>query len=462
MLITKLTSQSKPVIPNFKELIANVKKRKEKREKKSDYFQKSLFIFTFTLKFTQNLYQDNYMKLAIIKERKNPPDKRVVFSPDACVALLKEFPDLEIKIESSDVRVFTDQDYKNKGLNVVNDVTDCDVMLGVKEVPISSLIPNKKYFFFSHTIKKQPYNRDLLQAILSKNIELHDHETITNKKRNRIVAFGRYAGIVGAYNGFRTYGLKYDLFDLPKAENLKSQIELIEKLKLIKAKLPNIKIVLTGKGRVSNGAKEMLDGMQLREVDADAFLNRNFNEPVFTQLDVLDYNKRKDGKEIDKYDFYNNPKDYVSDFLRFAKVANYYISGHFFGSGSPFLFTREDLKSPSFNIKVVADVSCDIDGPVACTIKPSTIANPIYGYDVITEKETNYKNKDAIAVMAVDNLPCELPRDASIGFGKMFAKYVISAFFNNDKDEVLLRSQMTKNGSLTKQFKYLQDYIDGK
>lgn len=401
------------------------------------------------------------MKLAIIKERKNPPDKRVVFSPDVCVALLKEFPDLEIKIESSDVRIFKDQEYLDRGLNVTDNVSDCDVMLGVKEVPIDALIPNKKYFFFSHTLKAQPYNRDLMLAILEKNIEMLDHETLVNEKGQRIVAFGRYAGIVGAYNGFRTYGLKYDLFNLPKAENLHDQSELIEKLKEIKPKLPNIKIVLTGKGRVSNGAKEMLDGMRMKEVNVDEFLNNNFNESVFTQIDSLDYNVRKDGKIKDKYDFYNNPSEYKSNFMRFAKVANFYISGHYFGAGSPYIFTRENAKSKDFNIKVVADVSCDINGPVACTIKPSTIADPIYGYDVVTEKTTNYKNKDAIAVMAVDNLPCELPRDASLGFGKMFAKYVIPSFFNNDENGYLERALMTKNGKLTKHFSYLQDYVDG-
>ena len=402
------------------------------------------------------------MKLAIIKERKNPPDKRVVFSPDACVALLKKFPNLEIKIESSDVRIFKDKEYSDKGLNVTTDVSDCDVMLGVKEVPIDALIPNKKYFFFSHTIKKQPYNRDLLNAILHKNIEMLDHETLVNEKGHRVVAFGRYAGIVGAYNGFRTYGLKYDLFNLPKAENLHNQQELIEKLTSIKPKLPNIKVVLTGKGRVSNGAKEMLVGMKIKEVNTEDFLNTDFNESVFTQIDSLDYNIRKDGKVIDKYDFYNNPSEYKSNFMRFAKVADMYISGHFFGSGSPFIFTREDAKSPNFKIKVVADVSCDIDGPVACTIEPSTIADPIYGYDVQTEKRTDYKNKEAIAVMAVDNLPCELPRDASLGFGKMFAEYVIPSFFNNDKNGFLERAKMTENGKLTKRFSYLQDYIDGK
>lgn len=402
------------------------------------------------------------MKIGIIRERKNPPDKRVVFSPSECVSLLEQFPDLEILVESSPIRVFKDGEYIEKGITVTNDVSSCDVLLGVKEVPMDALMPNKKYFFFSHTIKKQPYNRELLQTILEKNIEMYDHEVITNKRGSRVVAFGRYAGIVGAYNGFRTVGLKYGIFDLPKAENLKDQADLIEHLQGVKSKMPALKIVLTGSGRVSGGAKEMIDGMGLKEVSIDAFLNNSYSEPVFVQIDALDYNKRKDGQIKDKYDFFNHPEDYQSNFLRFAKEADMLITGHFFGDGSPFLFTREDTKQPSFKIKVVADVSCDIDGPIACTIQPSTIADPIYGYDVIKEGLTDFKLKDAIAVMAVDNLPCELPNDASVGFGKMFAEYVIPAFFNKDENGVLERARMTRNKMLTEKYSYLQDYVDGK
>ncbi|MCF6279191.1 MAG: NAD(P)-dependent oxidoreductase [Flavobacteriaceae bacterium] len=399
------------------------------------------------------------MKIGIIKERKNPPDRRVVFSPLACKELLEKYPKLELKVESSDVRFFTDDDYKNAGINIVDDISDCDVLLGVKEVPIDDLIPNKKYFFFSHTIKKQPYNRKLIKAILDKNISLFDHETLVNQKEHRVVAFGRYAGIVGAYNGFRAFGMKNKSFNLPKAEYLQDQQDLIANLN--KIQLPNIKIVLTGKGRVSDGAKEMLDGMNMKEVTVDEFLNKFFDEPVFTQLDVLDYNKRKDGKEIDKYDFYNNPQEYISDFMRFSKMSDMYISGHFYGDGSPFIFTRNDAKSSEFKIKVVADISCDIDGPVACTIKPSTIADPVYGYNPQTEKEDDFTKDGVIAVMAVDNLPCELPNDASVGFGEMFAKHVIPSFFDDDKSGILHRAQMTKNGKLTERFSYLQDYVDG-
>jgi len=400
------------------------------------------------------------MKFGIIKERKTPPDRRVVLSPKACQKVLSNHPKAEIIVEPSPIRVFTDQEYRTAGLKVAPKMKDCDVLLGVKEVPIRSLIPNKKYFFFSHTIKKQPYNRKLLRAVLKKNIELYDHEVITNEKEQRLVAFGRYAGIVGAYNGFRAYGLKFGLFKLPKAETLADQQALIGELK--KIKLPRIKILLTGRGRVGSGSREMLDAMNIKKVTVSEYLEEECKEPVYCQIDASDYNKRKDGVRGNKADFFANPKAYKSNFFRFAKVTDFYIAGHFYGDGAPYLFTREDAKHPEFKIKVVADVSCDIDGPVAVTIRPSTIAKPIYGYNPKTEKEVNFKNKSAIAVMAVDNLPCELPRDASLGFGEAFLKNVIPAFFNGDKDGVLARARMTKNGKLTKRYNYLQRYVDDK
>ncbi|WP_339727697.1 NAD(P)-dependent oxidoreductase [Maribacter stanieri] len=400
------------------------------------------------------------MKFGIIRERKNPPDKRVVLSPKACQKVLKAHTKAQIIVEPSPIRAYADDDYKQLGITVASEMDNCDVLLGVKEVPIDSLIPNKKYFFFSHTIKKQPYNRDLLRAILEKNIEMYDHEVITNKQEQRVVAFGRYAGIVGAYNGFRAYGLKFDLFNLPKASVLPDQTALIAELK--KLSLPNIKVLLTGRGRVGNGAREMLDGMEMRRVTVTEYLEETFNEPVYCQIDAGEYNKRKDGVRGNKANFFANPEEYKSNFFRFAKVTDFYIAGHFFGQGSPYLFTREDAKHQDFKIRVVADISCDIDGPVASTIRPSTIADPIYGYDAMTESEADFKKPEAIAVMAVDNLPCELPRDASEGFGEAFIKNVIPAFFNDDKDGVLERARMTQNGKLTARYSYLQDYVDGK
>jgi saccharopine dehydrogenase (NAD+, L-lysine-forming) len=407
----------------------------------------------------QYLYQ-THMKFGIIRERKNPPDKRVVLSPKACQKVLNAHSKAVIIVEPSAIRAYADDAYKALDVTVADKMNDCEVLLGVKEVPINDLIPNKKYFFFSHTIKKQPYNRDLLRAILEKNIEMYDHEVITNKQEQRVVAFGRYAGIVGAYNGFRAYGLKFDLFQLPKANDLEDQEALINELK--KLRLPAIKVLLTGRGRVGNGAREMLDGMGMRRVNVADYLEKTFNEPVYCQIDAGEYNKRKDGVRGTKADFFANPDEYKSNFFRFAKVSDFYIAGHYFGQGSPYLFTREDAKHQDFKIKVVADVSCDIDGPVASTIRPSTIADPIYGYDPMAESETDFIKPEAIAVMAVDNLPCELPRDASEGFGEAFIKNVIPAFFNGDKDGVLHRARMTQNGKLTERYAYLQDYVDGK
>lgn len=400
------------------------------------------------------------MKFAIIKERKNPPDRRVVLTPEACKNLKAAFPDMEIIIESSAIRTFKDDEYTKNGIEVVDDVSSADVLLGVKEVPVEALINDKKYFFFSHTIKKQPYNRKLLQAILDKQIELFDHEVITDRKEIRLVAFGRYAGIVGAYNGIRTFGLKSGNFILPKAQDLNDRKDLLRMLN--KVKLPDIKIILTGKGRVGNGAREILVGMGIREVEVEAYLNETFTEAVFCQIDVLDYNRRKDGKIKDMYDFFDHPEDYVSDFMRFAKVSDLYIAGHFYATGAPYIFTREDAKHKDFKIKVVADISCDIDGPVASTLRASTIADPVYGYDPVEESETEFMNPGAIAVMAVDNLPNELPRDASEGFSENFVTHVIPAFFNGDKDGILARARMTSHGKLTENFYYLQDFADGK
>lgn len=400
------------------------------------------------------------MIFGIIKERKNPPDRRVVLSPNACQNVLSEHEGATIVVEESDIRVFADQEYQKAGIPLTTEIGSADVLLGVKEVPIDALISDKKYFFFSHTIKKQPYNRDLLRAVLEKNISLYDHEVITNRSGNRLVAFGRYAGIVGAYNGIRALGIKENIFDIPKAKDQKDTKALINTLKSLN--LPNIKVLITGKGRVGNGAREILVGMQMREVDVDSFLKEEFEEAVFCQIDVLDYNKRKDGSILGENDFFTHPEAYKSDFKRFAKVTDLYMAGHFYGQGAPFIFTREDAKAKNFNIKVVADISCDIDGPVASTLRASTIEDPIYGYDPTTETEVEYQRETAIAVMAVDNLPAEIPRDASEGFGQAFVDYVIPAFFNGDKDGILERAQMTDGGRLTPRFAYLQDYVDGK
>ena len=400
------------------------------------------------------------MKFGIIKERKNPPDRRVVFSPDALVRLKQLYPDVTVKVESSDVRFYSDDAYRNLGIEVADDISDCTIFFGVKEVPIDYLISNKSYFFFSHTLKKQAHNRQLLRALLEKNIDFYDHETLVDTHNHRLIGFGKYAGIVGTYNAIRAFGIKFELFKLPKAATLSGKEALLAHLKRLV--LPPLKFVVTGTGKVGSGVKEVLDAIKITEVSIDNYLTKNYTQPVYTQVDVLEYNKRKDGSVLDPNDFFHNPQEYVSDFERFTKVSDIYITAHFHANEAPKILTLAMLQANDCKIKVVADISCDVDGSIACTLKSSTIDEPFYGYLPSENKEVEVFHPAAIVVMAVDNLPCELPKDASEGFGAMFMQHVIPAFFNGDKDGVLQRAKMTEKGKLTPRFSYLQEYVDGK
>tara|TARA_R110002050_G_scaffold129000_1_gene250402 strand:+ start:701 stop:1903 length:1203 start_codon:yes stop_codon:yes gene_type:complete len=400
------------------------------------------------------------MKIGIIREGKVPPDMRVPLTPKQCVELVAKYPELELKVQSSEVRTFRDTSYSDLGIAVADEVQDAEILMGVKEVPLDMLIPNKTYFFFTHTTKEQPYNRDLLRTILKKNIRIIDYEGLTNEKGIRIIGFGYYAGIVGAYNGIMAWGKRTKTFELCSALQLTTLDDMKRELK--KAKLPNIKLAFTGAGRVATGVLDVMQMMGMKQVNPDDYLSKDYDEPVFTQLLVTDYNKRKDGQVLPRTDFYANFREYNSDFFKYAKVTDLYIASHFYAEHSPFIFTREEAKHPDFKIKVVADISCDIDGPVASTLRPSTIADPLYGYDAQNESETNFDNKDAITVMAVDNLPCELPAVASEGFGNELINHIIPQLLNGDAGDILKRATIAENGKLTDKYAYLQNYVDGK
>lgn len=400
------------------------------------------------------------VKIGILKETKTPPDMRVPLSPTQCAEINKN-PEIELVVQSSDIRTFSDQEYKDAGVTVVDSVEDCDILMGVKEVKKDYLIPNKTYFYFSHTIKEQPYNRDLLLTMMDKNIQMIDYETLTSPKGPRLIGFGRYAGIVGCYNTFLAYGKKFGKYELKPASQCEDHKELNQELK--KVVLPNdYKIVVTGFGRVGRGAAEILTELGIKQVSAQDFISKTFNQPVYTQLEVEDYNERLDGKPFVKEEFYKSAKGYQSTFMQYAKVANMYVACHYWDAEAPFIFTREDAKSPDFNIDVVGDVSCDIDGPVASTLRPSTIANPLYGYNPKTENEAEFNDNETIGVMAVDNLPCELPKDASKDFGNEFIKNILPSLLNGDKDKIIEKATICKNGKLTEYYSYLQNYVDGK
>ncbi|MGM0477904.1 MAG: NAD(P)-dependent oxidoreductase [Bacteroidota bacterium] len=402
------------------------------------------------------------MKIGIIREGKTPPDKRVPLTPNQCRLVEEQYPHVEIYVQESPIRAFSDDQYREQGIEVVKNIDDCDVIMGVKEVNIEDLIPEKQFFFFSHTIKRQPYNRDLLRAVVDKRIQLTDYEVLTRENGVRLIGFGRYAGIVGCYNGFRTYGLKNKLYDLKPAHECDDRKEMEGELN--KVQLPeDTKIVLTGFGRVGYGAREIIDLLPIKEVTPEEFTDETFDEPVYTHLNLDDYVERSDGKPFDKKAYFKDGSGHVSTFPKYLEHADMFIACHFWKEGSPYLFTREDLKSPAVRTTVVADISCDIDGPVACTIRPSTIADPIYGYDPQTEKETAYDEDGAIAVMAVDNLPCELPKDASEDFGNELIKHILPALLSDDPTDIIGRgSETTLDGQLSPHFSYLSDYLEGK
>ncbi len=397
------------------------------------------------------------LKIGIITERKDPPDERVAFSPEQC-AKLKASPNIDLLVEKSGIRRFRNEEYKKAGVKLSKDLSDREVLFGVKEVPIDHLMENKTYFFFSHTIKKQEYNKKLLQSILDKKIRLIDYECLTDENGARLVAFGRYAGLVGCYNALYAYGQRTGRFELKRAFECEDRMEMEHEL--LKVNLAAVKLVITGRGRVAGGALEILEKINIEQVKPQDFVEKDFNHPVFTQLGVVDYNKRKDGSTGTMKEFFEKPEIYESDFMQFAEVADIYVACHFWKSGSPFIFSREDAKQDSFNIKTVADISCDIDGPVASTIRPTTIADPLYGYEPKAEKEVDFDREDAITVMAVDNLPCELPRDSSEEFGSDLIQEVLPALFNDDQDEILKRATIAENGKLTKRYKYLEDWVN--
>ena len=395
------------------------------------------------------------MKIGIIREGKVPIDKRVALIP-AHAAALKSSYNCEVVVQPSAIRAITDEEYVNHGIALQEDVSDCDVLFGVKEVPIQDLIPNKTYFFFSHTYKQQPYNAKLLRACVDRKIRLIDYELL-KKNGNRVVAFGRFAGLVGAYNGLRGWGEKYGQYALKPAHECRDMQDMFDQLKGIDWPA-DLRILLTGKGRVASGAVETLVASGIPQISPEEIAG--YEGCFWSQLDVEHYYKTNDGRPFDRKELFADPSGYESDFMRYVPFAKLYIAGHYYDSRAPFIFTREDAKLPDFAITYVADISCDIDGPVASTLRASTIADPFYGYLASEEKEVRHDDPEAIGVMAVDNLPCELPRDASLSFGNDLMTHVIPALFDGDKDDILYRATECENGVLTKYFEYLQTYID--
>lgn len=400
------------------------------------------------------------MKIGILREGKVPPDSRVPIAPAHC-KIIKDRAPIEVVVQPSVGRCFSDKEYLAVGARLQEDLSACQILMGVKEVPVDLLMEGKTYLFFSHTIKMQSYNRKLLQAVLKKHIRLIDYEVLTNDEGNRLIAFGRFAGMVGAHNALFTYGRRTGAFQLRRMKDCRDYAEAKALYKGIA--WPPVKIVLTGTGRVGSGAAEVLRDMGIPEVSAEDFLERTFTSAVFVQLRAPQYVAHKSGFPFEARHYYANPEAYCSAFAPFTRVADIFINGIFWDNRAPVFFTLEDMQRADFRIQVIADVTCDIApvSSVPSTIRASTIAQPVYGFDPFTSLEVPPWQQGAIDVMAIDNLPNEMPRDASTAFGNMFLDSVLPEFFKSHSP-VLERATIADGGKLCPHFAYLQGFVEGK
>ena len=396
--------------------------------------------------------------IGIIRESKKPYDKRVALSPAQCVDVMNSFTDVKIVVQPSPHRCISDAEYLKAGIEMSENMEQCDILLGIKEVPIEDLIANKTYLFFSHTIKKQPHNRKLLRTILQKNIRLVDYETLVWENGSRVLGFGRFAGVVGTHNAFLTWGEKFNLFHLKPAYRCENYAEM--KAEYDKIEMPPLKIALCGDGRVAHGCLELLNLLHVREVTPQEFLDEQFDVPTYVHLVTEDFYAHKDGELWDKADFYHNPENYISTFKHYTQHCDVMLNAIFWNERIPRFFSKEDMKARDFKIKVIADISCDVNGSIPATMKDTTIEDPVFGFHPLSETIEAPFLKNTIDIMAVSNLPCELPYDASVAFGEQLIKHVIGNLLNANNSRMIKFATIAQNGELTERYNYLKDYVE--
>lgn len=403
------------------------------------------------------------MKIGIIREEKIPHEDRAPFTPRQCQQLMSDSDAFQISIQPYDHRCYTDDEYLSVGVDVTEDISDKDVLFGVKEVPVERLITGKTYCIFSHTIKKQLHNRKLLQEILHKDITLIDYEMMTDDSGRRLVAFGTYAGVCGAHNSIWAYGQRTGQFTLPRL----NEFDHYEEVKSIYKNIhfPEMKVVITGTGRVGHGAADVLRDMQILEVTPEDFLTKRFEDlAVFTILSSRHYLLPLDNaKTFDSTHFRAHPEAYRSNFKQYLEVADIFINGIYWDTKAPRFFELQDISSPDFKVSVIGDITCDIapEASIPTTIRPSSIDAPVYGISRKTLTECVPFSPDSVDIMAVDNVANELSRDASHFFGEQLIQNILPEFLHMETSDILKRATIARNGSLTPAFEYLSDYVDG-
>jgi alanine dehydrogenase len=393
--------------------------------------------------------------IGLIREGKIPSDNRVALTPAQCKFLVSHFEDIQIKVQYSLTRCFTDQEYQKAGIEVTEELSECNLLLGIKEVPIYQLIPNKKYIFFSHTKKKQAYNQQLMHAMMDLGITLIDYECLEHKDGQRIIGFGFFAGIVGAHNGIMTYGNRTGAYNIGRVGEVKDYRELIHTY--FGLKLPPIKIVVTGSGRVAHGIVEIMNLMDVQEVETDEYLSREFDYPVYVHLKGADLYQHQLNGNYSRTDFHEHPDMYRSLFKPYLSQTDILMNGIYWEPRIPSFFKMSDLHAPDFRIQTIADITDDKNGSIPCNLGDASIADPVYGVNKQTGEKTAPYISGSIDIMAVGNLPNELPRDASRFFGEQLIKYILNEI-RSGGSETIERATILKEGKLTVEFEYLSDY----
>lgn len=379
----------------------------------------------------------------------------MALTPAHCKWLQKNFTDIKVIAQHSPKRCYADVEYEKAGVEVKEDLGECNLLLGIKEVPVDMLLEGKTYMFFSHTKKKQPYNQALFRTIIDKKITLIDYECLEHADGTRIIGFGFFAGIVGAHNGMMAYGNRTGAFKLARVGSVNSFQKLVHTY--FGLKLPNIKIAVTGTGRVAHGVLEIMNLLGIHEVEPDEYMEHEFTYPVYVHLKGADlYVHKQTGKYV-RNDFHQNPQNYHCRFADYLPHTDILMNGIYWEKNIPRLFEMEDLKRKDFRIKTIADITDDRHGSVPCNIGDSTIDDPVYGVDLNSFKRTAPYLPGSVDVMAVGNLPNELPRDASRYFGEQMIKFVLDDI-RKGGSMIIDKATMVKEGKLNEPFLYLKDY----
>ena len=434
-------------------------------------------------------------KICIRKETKNRWERRTPLTPDN-VMRLRNDQEISVAVEPSDLRVFPDEEYTDAGAELTQDLSRCDIILGIKEIPVPDILEGKTYLYFSHTIKGQKQNMRMLEKLVERKCTLIDYEKITDEKGRRLIFFGWYAGAAGVIdtlwaagrrlewegvrNPFSSIMTAHEYADLQDAREHMAQVGRLIATYGIPYNIRPFVVGITGTGNVSRGAQEILDLLPVVNVKPEELplLKKRKDsgnvvyKVVFDEKDM--YVPIEEGTVFDLKDYYNNPKRYRSRFIDYIPYMSAIINCVYWDARYPRLLTKAQVKElysghMSPKLRIIGDISCDIEGSMEVTIKPTTPDSPVFVYDPWEDKDIPGWKGTGPVVMAVENLPAEVPREATEYFGGKlmeFIPFLANAGLDGEVEDLklpkpLLNALILFKGQFTENFRYMQEYLKG-